>query len=163
MNTIEFKIEEGVKFLVGFWILPTKKPALFHSIRVCNNLYNDGFSEKIIISGLLHDILEDTNCTYADIESQFGDEIADLVLANTKNSQVPKEDILKNMVETCAKNSESALIIKLYDVIDNWYYYQRTKNDREIQRCIVLLGLIAGAAQEHWYAHHIFNKTKNYV
>ena len=37
-----------------------------------------------IIAGLLHDILEDTDCVYEDLEEKFGTEIADLVEGVTK-------------------------------------------------------------------------------
>ena len=52
-----------------------------HFLEVCHILEEDfGVSDSdILIAGLLHDTLEDTNTTYEEIESIFGKNVADMV------------------------------------------------------------------------------------
>ena len=52
-----------------------------HFLEVCHILEEDfGVSDSdILIAGLLHDTLEDTNTTYKEIESIFGKNVADMV------------------------------------------------------------------------------------
>ena len=52
-----------------------------HFLEVCHILEEDfGVSDSdILIAGLLHDTLEDTNTTYKEIESIYGKNVADMV------------------------------------------------------------------------------------
>jgi (p)ppGpp synthase/HD superfamily hydrolase len=42
----------------------------------------------VIVAGLLHDVLEDTEVSRAELRQQFGDEVADLVEALTEDSSI---------------------------------------------------------------------------
>lgn len=64
------------------------KPVLFHSFKVGTILYELGYSKDIIISGTLHDLLEDTDISYEDICDSFGEKIAGCVLAATFDSKI---------------------------------------------------------------------------
>ena len=58
------------------------KPVLLHSIRVGFHLYELGYSEDIVLAGLLHDILEDTKTSKSDLQDKFGVKITQMVFAN---------------------------------------------------------------------------------
>src|ERR1700733_230264 len=45
----------------------------------------------LVIGGLLHDTLEDTDATYAQLLERFGPEVAALVLEVTDDKSLPKE------------------------------------------------------------------------
>lgn len=60
----------------------------FHSITVGFMLKNIGCNETIVISGLLHDIIEDTEYDYDYIKKAFGKEIADNVLAVSEDKTI---------------------------------------------------------------------------
>ncbi len=64
------------------------KPVLFHSFKVGTILYELVYSKDIIISGTLHDLLEDTDISYEDICDSFGEKIAGCVLAATFDSKI---------------------------------------------------------------------------
>ena len=66
------KAHEGQKRLSG-------EPFFIHSIETAKNLALLGMDAQIIMSGLLHDVLEDTNVTEKDLEEEFGPEILFLV------------------------------------------------------------------------------------
>lgn len=55
-------------------------PYIVHPVEVAMTLLSCGEREELVIAGLLHDILEDTEATEAFIKNQFGEEILDLVL-----------------------------------------------------------------------------------
>lgn len=59
-------------------------PYYLHPVEVSNMLKEKGFSEKYQIVGLLHDILEDTETTYEEIEKITNHEIAEAVRLVTK-------------------------------------------------------------------------------
>lgn len=48
------------------------KPTLFHSIRVGTYLYEKNYPQKVVIAGLLHDIIEDTEVSPEFLEVEFG-------------------------------------------------------------------------------------------
>lgn len=64
------------------------KPLLFHCFKVSTILYELGYSKDIVISGILHDLLEDTDISYEDICDSFGEKIAGCVLAVTFDSKI---------------------------------------------------------------------------
>lgn len=69
---------------------------------------------------LLHDTLEDTSVTYADIEKDFGKKVADGVLALTKNRALPHEDRLDDSLSRIAKlGSREVAAVKMADRICN--------------------------------------------
>lgn len=70
--------------------------------------------ESILVAGLLHDILEDTETTYAEIETEFSKEVADYVeeVSHPKNyNKEQKEEYYKKLKGV----SDGAKMIKLAD------------------------------------------------
>jgi guanosine-3',5'-bis(diphosphate) 3'-pyrophosphohydrolase len=99
------------------------KPVLFHSFKVGTILYELGYSKDIIISGTLHDLLEDTDISYEDICDSFGEKIAGCVLAATFDSKISdKLEQDRNMFLNCIKFGNEALIVKCADLLDNIKY-----------------------------------------
>lgn len=81
MYTLE---EEAVHFL--FKVFNNKKrfkediALAFHSVSVAVMLLENGCSKEIVLSGLLHDTLEDSDCSYDELKMKFGKNIADNVM-----------------------------------------------------------------------------------
>ena len=50
-----------------------------------------GENANLIIAGILHDTVEDTETTMEEIESQFGIEVAQIVAEVTDDKSLPKE------------------------------------------------------------------------
>ena len=112
------------------------KPTLLHSIRVGIYLYNHEYSSSVCIAGLLHDLVEDSDVTIEDIENKFGYDVAQLVKANTKNEELPKEKIYEELLKRCIESGEEASIIKAADIIDNLNTYRRIKSAEGIQNML---------------------------
>src|SRR5260370_19377536 len=60
------------------------EPYLSHPLAVANLLVDFKMDVTTVTAGLLHDVLEDTTATKADLEREFGKEIAELVDGVTK-------------------------------------------------------------------------------
>jgi (p)ppGpp synthase/HD superfamily hydrolase len=72
-----------------------------------------------VIAALLHDTIEDTNATAADIESRFGRPIAALVLELTDDKSLTKPERKDQQVAKAPHKSRAASIIKLADKTSN--------------------------------------------
>ncbi len=160
---IWFEIEKALKLLVEYFpIDEQKKPALFHSIRVCTYLYNNWYPEYLCIAWLLHDALEDTELPEETIRKFFGENVLEIVKANSKNMDLPKEQRLEDIVKRCVLNWEWALIVKMADVYDNFEFYIREGISKEIDRCKILAELIKKFRNVEW-DDNIFNKINKII
>lgn len=78
------------------------------------------FDTKFAVQvALLHDILEDTETTFDELVEKFDEEIAQAVLALTKNSEIPKEERMNDSLERIKKLPKEVWAVKLADRITN--------------------------------------------
>ena len=105
------------------------KPVYFHCVKVAMKLYELNYNEKIIVGGILHDLVEDTDCTIEQIKENFGCEIAKLVQAVSFNSDIKdKFERSKQMIDTCVRYGKDALIIKSIDMYENGRFFHLVTN-----------------------------------
>lgn len=94
-------------------------PYYYHLEDVVDILREFGFTEdKYVISGYLHDILEDTSISYNDIKNKFGVDVAEIVYAVTDELGRNRKERKERTYPKIAKNKD-AIIIKLADRIAN--------------------------------------------
>jgi (p)ppGpp synthase/HD superfamily hydrolase len=74
---------------------------------------------NVVIAGLLHDVIEDTDVTAADMSKRFGQDVTTLVMEMTDDKSLPKEERKRLQIEHAPKMSARAQIIKLADKISN--------------------------------------------
>lgn len=53
--------------------------SILHSIRVGLYLQKEGAPKEVVLAGLLHDVVEDTDDTIEEVVTQFGGDVAKLV------------------------------------------------------------------------------------
>ncbi len=107
-------------------IRKTGEPYLVHPLEVAGLLAELRLDEASIVTGLLHDTIEDTLATKGEIEELFGKEIAELVDGVTKlsqfsaaNTQEEKQaENFRKMVVAMAKDIR-VLLVKLADRTHN--------------------------------------------
>ena len=109
--------------------------------------------EMCMVVGLLHDILEDTDCTVEILnENGFDDEIIDAIVAITRRKDEHSYfDFIKRV-----KSNEIARVVKIYDLENNmdirrlskleekdlkrlkkyWYCWKYLKNEIDEETCI---------------------------
>jgi guanosine-3',5'-bis(diphosphate) 3'-pyrophosphohydrolase len=76
--------------------------------------------EAALTAALLHDVLEDTTADYDDLAEEFGDEVAQIVAALSKDPRMPepkREPAYDQQLERAAWQAKA---IKLADVYDNY-------------------------------------------
>ena len=74
----------------------------------------------LVLCALLHDSIEDTSTTYEEINELFGINIADGVLALTKNTDLPsKPEQMKDSISRIQKQPKEVWMVKLCDRITN--------------------------------------------
>jgi (p)ppGpp synthase/HD superfamily hydrolase len=56
-------------------------PFVTHPIEVACLLHEAGYSDDVVAAGVLHDVIEDTDASLADLEQRFGANVAALVAA----------------------------------------------------------------------------------
>lgn len=111
------------------------KPTLLHSIRVGVSLYSYGYSEKIVVAGFLHDLVEDADITIEEIENKFGIEIARLVEVETKDSTIQDEiEKADRLINKLLVFGVDALIIKAADLLDNLILYKKRNDEKAINK-----------------------------
>ncbi len=101
------------------------EPYLSHPLEVANLLVNFKMDVTTVTAGLLHDVLEDTTATKADLEREFGREIAELVDGVTKlgklnfsSREQRQAENFRKMLVAMARDLR-VLLIKLADRLHN--------------------------------------------
>ncbi len=96
-------------------------PYINHLIHVVTILWDAGGVRDIptLIAAVLHDVLEDTATTTAELEQHFGAEVTRLVQEVTDDKSLPKDVRKQLQIEHAPHLSPKAKLIKLADKIDN--------------------------------------------
>ena len=101
------------------------RPYITHPVIVADILIDMGLDVATICAALLHDTVEDTYLTDADLRNKFGDEIADLVAGVTKldkiqfhNKEEEQAENMRKMFFAMAKDIR-VMLIKLADRLHN--------------------------------------------
>ncbi len=120
-----FEIEKAISFLVERYNQSGRntKPVIFHSIRVGMVLVEFDCDVDIVVAGILHDLLEDTDVSFQEIEKNFSLEIARLISAVSYNPKI--DDPIaryKEMFKRVMAEGEKAITIKAADMIINIPY-----------------------------------------
>ena len=92
-------------------------PYINHPIAVANLLVNEGRvrDAALVCAALLHDTIEDTKTTAAELETDFGTEITRIVQELTDDKSLPPETRKRLQVEHAPSLSRGAKLVKLAD------------------------------------------------
>jgi (p)ppGpp synthase/HD superfamily hydrolase len=63
-------------------------PFILHPLEVAALLSGRGYGEDVIVAGVLHDVLEKTSATAADLRTRFGERVAELVEAVSEDETI---------------------------------------------------------------------------
>ena len=95
-------------------------PYVNHLIRVTRLLAEHGVRDSVIIcAAVLHDTLEDTRTTAAELDERFGEEVRRLVEEVTDDKSLPKQERKRLQIELACDLSPGARVIKIADKIAN--------------------------------------------
>lgn len=114
------------------------EPYIIHPLNVAYILAGVGLDEATICAALLHDVVEDTDATDADLRKEFGDEIADMVAGVTKLETMQFTTVEEQQVEDYRKmflamgKDIRVIILKIADRLHNMRTLKYLKRDRQI-------------------------------
>lgn len=96
-----------------------KTAYITHPLMVASMLQSVGCSQKTVIGGILHDVLEDTNCDENEMMLAIGAEVTALVLEVTHNKYLSREQKHEKLCEQLPYMSKEACMIKVADRTHN--------------------------------------------
>ncbi len=115
------------------------EPYIVHPVNVAKVLADLNMDSTTVIAGLLHDVLEDTDATYEEIEELFGKDVADIVEGVTKIGKIK----FRNLKEAQAENFRKLIlatakdirvvIVKLADRLHNMKTLGYLRRDKRIR------------------------------
>ncbi|MCK4594882.1 bifunctional (p)ppGpp synthetase/guanosine-3',5'-bis(diphosphate) 3'-pyrophosphohydrolase, partial [bacterium] len=111
-------------------------PFLIHSVEVAYILAELGGDAETVISGILHDILEDTDVKRAEIQETFGEEVYRLVSGMTQEARAessvrsgPSATLRRLLL--AARHDPRILLLKLADRLHNMRTLQHMKPEKQ--------------------------------
>jgi myo-inositol-1(or 4)-monophosphatase len=142
----------------------TDRPYITHPLKVKEILEDDNCEDKVIIAGILHDVLEDTDATPEEIEALFGAEVLSIIRAETEDKSKSWKERKSHTIEHLAS---APLEVKLVCCADKLANLQDMADDyAEIgDKLWERFNAPDGKEDILWYYGEILNKIeklKNY-
>ncbi len=159
----DFEIEKAVCFLVTSFLASgdNPKPVILHSLRVAFRLYNLGYPKEVVLSAILHDLLEDTAVKAEEIKDKFGSTVLEIVQANSFNREIKdKSQRYQDNFNRCFKQGKQALIVKAADILDNSAFYHLAADEQAYQALINKMAAFITLAEQKIKAEPVFKDLK---
>ncbi|MBL8928689.1 MAG: bifunctional (p)ppGpp synthetase/guanosine-3',5'-bis(diphosphate) 3'-pyrophosphohydrolase [Kineosporiaceae bacterium] len=125
-------------------------PYITHPVAVASILAELGMTPPTLVAALLHDTVEDTTYTLAQLRKEFGDEVAMLVDGVTKLDKVnygdaAQAETVRKMVVAMSRDIR-VLVIKLADRLHNartWRYVPAASAERKSKETLEIYAPLA--------------------
>ena len=118
-NQIEEAIEVAAEAHQGQYRKGTRTPYITHPYAVGFILMAAGCPDAVIIAGILHDTVEDTDLTLEAIRERFGDTIADIVDGCSENKALKWRARKTERIEALRTASPEVCIVTCADKLHN--------------------------------------------
>src|SRR5581483_470219 len=149
MATVFDAIEFAARAHAGQYRKGTRIPYILHPLSVARILIECDASDDVVIAAVLHDIVEDTKITLADVRAEFGDDVARLVEGM---SEPNRSDTWENRKQATLDYLETApqdvLLIEIADKLDN---IRGMRQDVEQDGAATWERFTRGYEKQKWY------------
>lgn len=139
-----------------------KSPYITHPFSVALIVSQYTENENIIIAGLLHDTIEDTNYTAEEMEHDFGTEIKNIVLGVTemkiKNGQKLKWKERKQ--EYINKLKKAQIESLMVSAADKWHNLSSMIREMELKGALMWEVFIPGPEAQLWFYGEVLKVLK---
>ncbi|UCE50954.1 MAG: bifunctional (p)ppGpp synthetase/guanosine-3',5'-bis(diphosphate) 3'-pyrophosphohydrolase, partial [Desulfobacterales bacterium] len=159
------RVHEGQVRLSG-------EPYLSHPLEVAGILANMKLDPVSVVSGLLHDVIEDTRATPEEIRELFGPEVSHIVLGVTKLSSLPvsssrarQAESIRRMILAMADDIR-VILIKLADRLHNMrtlQYHLPGKRKEIAQETLDIYAPIAARLGIYWMKYELEEASFEYL
>lgn len=138
-------------------------PYIWHPMGVGKLLEDAGCSTQAIVSGILHDVLEDTPVTLSQVRDRFGVEVAEVVQACSESDRnMPWEERKRRVIENLRTAPFEVKMVSAADKVDNlraiatdlaklgdevWTRFNRGREEQEWYYRNVLVSLRQGSRE----------------
>jgi GTP diphosphokinase / guanosine-3',5'-bis(diphosphate) 3'-diphosphatase len=128
------------------------EPFVYHPLATADILVDLRMDSTTIAAGILHDVLEDTEITKEQLETQFGEELTDIVDGVTKLKRLPAENLEEAQAESLRKmivamsRDVRVIIIKLADRLHNMRTLAYLKRENQLKKATETLEIYAPLA-----------------
>ncbi len=118
-NSIEEAIEIAAQAHDGQFRKGTQTPYITHPYAVGLILMDVGCSESVVIAGILHDTVEDTDLTLDCIRNSFGSIVADIVDGCSENKSLRWRERKTERIEALKSASTEVCLVTCADKLHN--------------------------------------------
>ena len=127
----------------------TDIPYITHPIAVGMLLQKEKCSEEVIVAGILHDTLEDTETTFEELKEMFGLRVANLVqAASEKDKSLPWEVRKQQTID----GLKDATLEELQVIVaDKYHNLKSIQYDFELLGDLIWQRFNRGKRDQHWY------------
>ena len=160
MNLVDCATQFIAKKHDGQYRKVLNMPHSTHLFGVARMLKCAGYEEPIVIAGLLHDVLEDTDATEQELQQLFGNHVLQLVIAATEpEKSLNWDDRKQYVIDQIKFKTDEQLAIMLAE---------KTQNVKSITAEVAQLGEViwenfnAPKQKQEWYYRSIISEVKKY-